>query len=836
MTKSQAIILFFLRVTLLVIGGAVAGISGSILFLNPKLPSVETIRQIPLQTPLRVYSKSGKLIAEFGEKKRTPVAFKDVPPSLINAVLAAEDARFFSHAGVDFKSLSRAFIELATSGSIRTGGSTITMQLAKNYFLSSERTFIRKAKEVLLALKLERELSKQEILELYLNKIYLGNRAYGIVAAAYVYYGKPLQDLTIAESAMLAGLPKAPSANNPISNPARALERRNWILGRMLELDMISEEDYQEAVNSSAKTHLHAVETEIDAAYVAEMARQFAVERFGEQVYESGFRVYTTIDDQLQVAANAALQKGLIAYDQRHGYRGPEAHVAVNNLNPVTTQQRIIAALKNTPARGSLLAAGVISLTDKTANLVSADGNEIELAFDNARWARPLQANGNWARPLTRFQDILKPGDIVRLQQLDNKWRLAQLPVAQSALVSLDANTGALIALVGGFDFSLSKFNRAVQGGRQPGSSFKPFIYTAALAKGMTPATIMNDAPIVYEDPWTKQVWRPQNHSGEYLGPMRLREALYKSKNLVSIRVLEEIGIEYALEYLKKFSLDPDTLPHHLSLALGTGNVTPLQIATGYTVFANGGYKLEPWWVSRIENDKGETVYLANPFAACPPPCVNVAQQEEAAASALQSLDNEDETVAKDSTLGMASYNESVESVGAGDQLQYRQAPRVEEERIIWLIDSMMKDVVKRGTARKALELKREDIAGKTGTTNDQKDAWFSGFNPNVVTSVWLGFDNPTNLGGAEYGGTAALPIWIDYMREALKDIPDVPAPPPEGLVTVRIDPYSGMLASPGQEDAIFESFQKEKVPEMASTPTIIPGSEEELVIPEQLF
>lgn len=835
MSKSQAIILFFLRITLLVIGGALAGISGAILYLNPKLPSVETIRQIPLQTPLRVYSKNGKLIAEFGEKKRTPVAIREVPQTLINAVLAAEDARFFSHSGVDFKSLSRAFVELATSGSIRTGGSTITMQLAKNYFLSSERTFIRKAKEVLLALKLERELTKQEILELYLNKIYLGNRAYGIVAAAYVYYGKPLQDLTIAESAMLAGLPKAPSANNPISNPARALERRNWILGRMFELQMISEEEYEAAVNAPAEARLHNVEAEVNAAYVAEMARQFAVDKFGEQVYENGFRVYTTLDERLQDAANNALQKGLLAYDQRHGYRGPEAHVAIEGLNQATVQQRLTTALKKLPVRGSLLPAGVTELSDKTASLLDAEGNNITLSFENARWARPLLPNGNWARPLTRFPDILKIGDIVRLQKRDDKWHLAQIPAAQSAMVSLDSNTGALLALVGGFDFSLSKFNRAVQGGRQPGSSFKPFIYTAALAKGMTPATIMNDAPIVYEDPWTKQVWRPQNHSGEYLGPMRLREALYKSKNLVSIRVLEEIGIDYTLEYLKKFSLDTETLPKHLSLALGTGNVTPLQIATGYTVFSNGGFKVEPWWVSRIENDKGEILYTANPYAACPPPCANTLQPDLAAATEPANL----ETLASPEPAQpdpVTAADDSDESTDLGDQIHYRQAPRVEEARIIWLIDSMMQDVIKRGTARKALELNRQDIAGKTGTTNDQKDAWFSGFNPDVVASVWLGFDNPANLGGTEYGGTAALPIWIDYMREALKDKPDVVVPPPEGLVTVRIDPYSAMLAAPGQTDAIFETFQQEKVPEATSTPAIIPGSDEELVIPEQLF
>lgn len=833
MSKSQTFISFFLQLSLLVIGGALAGISGAVLYLNPKLPSVETIRQIHLQTPLRVYSKSGKLIAEFGEKKRTPVAIKDVPPELIKAFLAAEDARFYSHAGVDVKSLSRAFFELATTGSIRSGGSTITMQLAKNYFLSSEKTFIRKAKEVLLALKLERELSKQEILELYLNKIYLGNRAYGIVAAAQVYYGKPLQDLTLAESAMLAGLPKAPSANNPISNSNRALERRNWILGRMLELQMISDEDYQNAVTTSAATFLHNVEPEVDASYVAEMARQFAIDKFGDDAYETGFRVYTTLDDRLQAAANRALQNGLLAYDQRHGYRGNEAHIDIRGLDEERAATKIKAALQKHPKRGALLAAGVITLSDKTANLVDANGNLLTLNFENARWARPLLPNGNWAHPLNKLTDILTTGDIVRLQSLDNgKWRLAQIPAAQSSLVSLDSNTGALLALVGGFDFALSKFNRAVQGGRQPGSSFKPFIYAAALSRGMTPATIMNDAPIVFEDPWTKQIWRPQNHSGEYLGPMRLREALYKSKNLVSIRVLQEVGIDNAMEYLKKFSFNPDTLPKNFSLALGTGNHTPLQMATGYTVFSNGGYKVEPWWVSRIENDKGEVIFVANPYAACPPPCPNITQQETEAASALMALE---EKSAEQASVD-SGEDQAIESGNTGDLVQYRQAERVEDARIIWLINSMLQDVIKRGTARKALELKREDLAGKTGTTNDQKDAWFSGFNPEIVASAWIGFDNPASLGGNEYGGTAALPIWIDYMREALKDRPDISLPPPEGLVTVRIDPYTGMLAAPGQSDAIFESFQTEKVPEYTSTNTIIPGSEEELVVPEQLF
>lgn len=825
MSKSQAIILFFLRMILLGVGVAIAGISGAILYLNPALPSVETIRQIPLQTPLRVYSKSGKLIAEFGEKKRTPVAIKDVPAPLINAFLAAEDARFFTHAGVDIKSLSRAFGELATSGAIHSGGSTITMQLAKNYFLSSERTFMRKGKEVLLALKLERELSKQEILELYLNKIYLGNRAYGIVAAAYVYYGKPLQDLSIAECAMLAGLPKAPSANNPINNPVRARERRNWILGRMLELQMISQESYDEAIKTSAETRAHNVEAEVNASYVAEMARQFTYDRFGEQAYENGYRVYTTIDEHLQQAANNALQKGLLEYDQRHGYHGAEFHVSIEGLGSTAGREKLIKELKKRPLRGPLVATGVLEVNDKTATLIDNETQIYTLSFENARWARPVLASGGLGKTPTKLTDVLKVGDIVRIQNVDEKWRLAQVPGAQSALVSLDPNNGALLALVGGFDFTLSKFNRATQGGRQPGSSFKPFIYTAALAKGMTPASIVNDAPFIYEDPWTKQVWRPQNHSNEYQGPMRLREALYKSKNMVSIRVLEQIGIDYTLDYLKKFSFDPGALPKHLSLALGTAEVSPLQMATGYAVFANGGYKIEPWWVSRIENIKGEVIYAANPAAACLPPCTGVTTAETEAAKALA-----------DTPPDATEQSAPLQDANLHDAVHFHQAERVEEPRIIWLINSMMSDVIKRGTATKALVLKREDIAGKTGTTNDQKDAWFSGFNPNMVASVWLGYDNPTNLGGTEFGGTAALPIWIDYMREALKDKSDVVVPAPDGLVSVRIDPNTAMLAMPGQPDAIFETFQKEKVPEAAMAPSIVPGSNEELAIPEQLF
>jgi penicillin-binding protein 1A len=838
MSRSRTFICFFLQVLLLGAGASLAAVGGAVLYLNPGLPPVDTIRQIPLQTPLRVYTRSGKLVAEFGEKKRIPVTIDQIPRRMIDAILAAEDARFYEHAGVDLKSLSRAFIELATTGSIQSGGSTITMQLAKNYFLSSEKSFIRKGREVMLALTLEREFSKDVILELYFNKIYLGNRAYGIAAAAQVYYGKTLEQLSIAECAMLAGLPKAPSANNPVNNPARARARRDWILGRMLELGLISEAEHKEALEVPVDNRLHLPPPEVEAGYVAEMARQFAVDRFGETAYESGLRVYTTIGDEWQTAANRAVRKGILDYDRRHGYRGPEQQLPPEAADSAPLEQRLRRVLGTLPVRGGLIPAGVVEVSASSASLVLADGRPVLLDLAAVRWARPALPDGRFGKAPSKVTDVLKAGDIVRLEAQENgTYRFAQLPQVQAALVSLDANDGSVMALVGGFDFEGSKFNRAVQGGRQPGSSFKPFIYTAALAKGMTPATIMNDAPIVFEDPWTKQIWRPENHSGEYLGPIRLREALYKSKNLVSIRVLQEIGIPYALDYMKKFSLDPARLPPSLSLALGTAEQTPLAMANGYTVFANGGFRVEPWWVSRIDNEKGETLFLANPLAAC----LTGACDDDAVASdnADQSADGSTAPPATAITEAFAAQVLGPDGKpldAAPPALEYRQAERVEEARIIWLANSMMKDVVVRGTARRALSLKRSDIGGKTGTTNDQKDAWFSGFSPDVVASAWIGFDNPATLGKDEFGGTAALPIWIDYMQVALKERPVRDIAPPPGLVTVKIDPLSGLLASPGDPDALFETFQEEKLPDALDQPAILPGSSEELAIPEQLF
>jgi penicillin-binding protein 1A len=834
MSRSRTFICFFLQSVLLVTGAGLAAMAGAVLYLNPGLPTVETIRQIPLQTPLRVYTRSGTLIAEFGEKRRIPVTIDQIPRRMVDALLAAEDARFFEHPGVDLKSLSRAFFELATTGSIQSGGSTITMQLAKNYFLSSEKSFIRKGREVMLALTLEREFSKDVILELYFNKIYLGHRAYGIAAAAQIYYGKTLDQLTLAECAMLAGLPKAPSANNPVNNPRRAKERRDWILGRMLELGFISAEEHREALTVPVLSRLNVPPLEVEAGYVAEMARQFVVERFGDAAYETGLRVYTTIGDEWQTAANRAVRKGILDYDRRHGYRGAETRVDPAGLDAAALESSMRTLLDRLSVRGGLVPAGVLEVSASGAGLILADGRPVLLDMPAVRWARPALPDGRFGRAPSRVSDVLQVGDIVRLEPMDDgSYRFAQLPQVQAALVSLDANDGSVMALVGGFDFNASKFNRAVQGGRQPGSSFKPFIYTAALAKVMTPATIINDAPIVFEDPWTKQIWRPENHSGEYLGPIRLREALYKSKNLVSIRVLEEIGIPYALEYMRRFSLDPTRLPPSLSLALGTAEQTPLAMANGYTVFANGGFRVEPWWVSRVDNEKGETIFKAAPLAACPRgTCEDTLESPDAAPT----QQDEPEPAATEAFAAQVLGSDGKPLDASPPVTRYRQAERVEEARIIWLANSMMKDVVLRGTARRALSLKRPDIGGKTGTTNDQKDAWFSGFNPEVVASVWVGFDNPATLGKDEFGGTAALPIWIDYMGVALKDRAIRDIPPPPGLITVKIDPLSGLLAAPGNPEAMFETFQEERLPDALDQPAILPGSSEELAIPEQLF
>lgn len=751
---------------------ALLSFSGAYLYLSPSLPSVESLRSIQLQIPLRVYSHDQKLIAEFGEMRRAPIAFADIPEDFIAALLSAEDDNFSQHHGVDFSSLLRAATQLLKTGQIQSGGSTITMQVAKNFFLTSERSFSRKITEILLALQIERELSKEEILELYVNKIYLGHRAYGIEAAAQVYYGKPIGELSLAQMAMIAGLPKAPSAFNPLVNPTRSKERRDWILGRMHRLGKIDQARYLAAIEEPIAASYHVPKPELSAPYIAEMARAEMVGRYGSEAYTEGFRVYVTVPSNLQESANRALHEGLRSYDQRHGYRGPEARLAE------LPREQWPARLAQQRSLGGLEPALVTQVEQSGILVMLRNGEEQAVAWTSMQWARPF-LNSNSMGPVPRKPaDIVQPGDIIRVKRLDDdRLVFAQLPAAQSALVTLDPANGAIRALVGGFSFEQSNYNRATQAKRQPGSSFKPFVYSAALDNGYTAASLVNDAPIVFQEAGMAEAWRPKNDNNTFLGPIRLREALYRSRNLVSIRLLQDLGINKTLSYIERFGFRREDLPGNLSLALGTANLTPMEIATGWAAFANGGYKIEPYLIERIDSRDGQQLFVANP-----------------------------RSVPGLTPLLPSSGVPSSESVPPS-------AEQIIDPRTSYILTSMLQDVITRGTGRRALALQRADLAGKTGTTNESKDSWFSGYNADLVTTVWSGFDQPASLGRNEYGGTVALPIWMSFMGEALKDRPQRLLPQPPGVVTLRVDPFSGRAATPGNPNAYFEVFKSEDTP-----------------------
>src|SRR5690554_1324238 len=762
----------FATITTVVCGLALS-LSGAFLYLSPNLPSVESLRSIELQIPLRVYSNDAKLIAEFGEMRRSPILFNDIPKNFIHALLAAEDDNFANHYGVDPGSLVRAAAQILKTGRIQTGGSTITMQVAKNFFLSSERSFSRKANEILLALQIERELTKDEILELYVNKIYLGNRAYGIEAASQVYYGKSISDISLAELAMIAGLPKAPSRFNPIANPERSMERRNWILARMLKLGRISDEQYQEAVNEPLTASLHINMPDLNAPYIAEMVRAEMVGRFGGQAYTDGYSVTTTIPSNLQEHAQQAIRSGLIAYDRRHGYRKPKQTAIPESLWAQT--------LAKTRRISQFLPAIVTQVDSNAITVLLADGTLEQVAWKSMQWARP-HINSRSMGPVPRKPaDVVSVGDLIQVQrQTDKSLSFAQIPKAQAALVSLDPHSGAIRSLVGGLSFEQSNYNRAIQAKRQPGSSFKPFVYSAALDAGYTAATIVNDAPLEIFEAGMKEVWRPKNDNNSFLGPIRVREGLYRSRNLVSIRILQAIGMEYARDYISQFGFTKSDLPNNLSLALGTATLTPLEVTVGWTAFANGGYKIEPHLIERINDREGKTIFRANPA---------LTPIGQAALSNTQ--DAEESTMLAESTELIA-------------------AERIIDERTAYIMTSMLKDVITRGTGRRALSLKRNDLAGKTGTTNESKDSWFVGYNNDFVTSVWAGFDQPASLGRREYGSTLALPIWIDYMDYALQDKPQRSLKEPAGIMSLRIDPKTGYIARPGTPNAYFEIFKSE--------------------------
>ncbi len=810
--------------SLLVISGLVAG--GVYSYLSSTLPSTANLKEVQLQVPLRIYTRDGKLMGEFGEMKRTPLKFTEVPDLMVKAVLAAEDDRYFSHPGVDYQGLLRAVWYLMTTGEKAQGGSTITMQVARNFFLSSEKTYTRKLSEILLALKINRELTKEEILELYLNKIYLGNRAYGIAAAAQVYYGAELKELSVAQIAMIAGLPKAPSRFNPIVAPDRALERRNYVLRRMHELNHIDNEVFQAGLAELDKAALHALDIEVEAPFIAEMVRNSAVELYGEDAYSTGLKVYTTLDSRLQDAANAALRNGLVDYEMRHGYRGPVQHVKLSTPPSIgadggVDEQEWRDALKKINIIGGLLPALVIGKKDQILSAVLVGGEKISIVADSGTWALPEGSPVQTPNAVA----ALKVGDIIRVQSLPGKqWRLAQVPKVEGALVALRPDDGALISLAGGFAFGQSKFNRVTQAVRQPGSSFKPFIYAAGLERGYTPATLINDAPLVFgdvADTADSEAWRPQNFTGEFLGPTRLREALVFSRNLVSIRLLQAIDIDYALAYAERFGFQTKTWPKNLSLALGSVSVTPLEVAKAYSVFANGGYQVQPYYIERIEDAHGAVLMQAKPAKVCP-------------ACVVEPIVNQVQDSATQITQGTSSAI-AVEAANA---------VRVISPQNAYLMTSMMRDVVRRGTAKRAMQLGRQDLAGKTGTTNDQRDAWFAGYNDSVVAVSWVGFDTPRSLWPQETGGYAALPIWINFMAVALKDVPERTLEQPEGLVSVRINPETGLLAGTGAPNAIFEIFPENAVPgkESDTPPAVIDGpssatgATEAPAVPEQLF
>ena len=763
----------------------VVAITATYFYLEPKLPSSENLKDVQFQVPLRVFSRDQKLIAEFGEKRRIPLGYDDLPKQLIQAFLAAEDNRFFEHPGVDYQGIIRAALQLLLTGEKKQGGSTITMQVARNFFLTREKTYIRKLNEIFLALRIETELSKEKILELYLNKIYMGHRSYGVGAAAHVYYGKRVEELSLAQAAMVAGLPKAPSAYNPVTDPIRAIERRNYVLGQMKRLSYISEAHYDQAIQEPVTAQIHSANVEVEAPYVAEMVRADMLERYGENAYTDGYSVYTTIDSRLQTEANRALRTTLQAYDLRHGYRG-----AVRNfdISQASDDRYLDLLLKDHGAVADLPPAIVTEVDEKTIEVYLGDGKRAVIPWKGLQWARPYKTESYQGPAPKRAKEIVAVGDFVRVLEEESEkettLRLAQVPAVEGALVSVDPDDGALIALVGGYDFYTSKFNRVTQALRQPGSGFKPFIYSAALEAGFTPASLINDAPVVFDDPSLEGTWRPENYSGKFFGPTRLRYALTKSRNLVSIRLLRSMGIPHALKYAERFGFDPSKLPSNLSLALGSAAVTPLQMASAYAILANGGYRVDTYLIERIDDNHNNALYKANPLRVC-------------------------ETCDSHSTDQAGGEDASGEVPAI--------APRVISAQNHYLMISMMQDVIRRGTATKARSLGRDDLAGKTGTTNEQKDAWFSGFNRSHVAISWVGFDSAKPLGRGEVGGRAALPAWIAYMKEALRDVEEQPLVMPPGIMTVRIDPATGKRAGSDQKDAIFEVFRSENTPEIAA-------------------
>ncbi|MEZ8368978.1 penicillin-binding protein 1A [Vibrio splendidus] len=817
--------LFIFTLICMILG--VSTIFGFYYYVKPELPDVATLRDVKLQTPMQVFSQDGKLISQFGEKRRNPVTYDEIPRHLVEALIATEDSRFYEHPGIDPIGITRAALVVAMSGSAKQGASTITQQLARNFFLSNEKKIMRKIKEIFIAIHIEQLLSKEEIMELYVNKIFLGHRSYGFGAAARVYFGKDLPELTLSEIATLAGMPKAPSTMNPIYSIERATHRRNVVLRRMLDEKYITQAEFDEARSETLISKYHGAEIELSAPYVAEVARAWMVERYGEAAYTSGMKVYTTVDSKLQKAANQAAIKNLLGYDERHGYRGSEK-VLWQTAQSAWDQEQIVKHLKSQPTYGDLVPAVVTAVDSKSAQVWVKNQGEGTIEWQGMNWARKFLTDNRQGPAPSQAKEILTVGEQVWVRheaitgdevseepteeatadtETPVEWRLSQVPNANTAFVAMNPNNGAVLSMVGGFNFVHNKFNRATQSIRQVGSGIKPFIYSAAIDKGLTLASLINDAPINQWDKSQGTAWRPKNSPPTYVGPTRLRIGLAQSKNVMAVRVLREVGLDDTRNYLTRFGFDIDEVPRSETIALGAGSLTPMKVAQGYSVFANGGYYVEPFYISRIETPFGETEFEATPKVVC--------------------KDNCDHKVATD-PMADEFAEQDVDA-----KVQY--APQVISEQNAFLVREMMYSNIWgggdwsagtgwNGTGWRAQPLKRRDIGGKTGTTNDSKDTWYSGYGPGMVATVWVGFDNHnrnlgrtkanSNLGksqitGAEAGAKTAEPAWVDFMGTALAGVPAERKEIPENIVRVRIDRETGLLTNKFDSSSMFEYFEK---------------------------
>lgn len=781
-------------------------------FLKPTLPEVEALKNLQLQVPLRVYSRDGHLLGQIGEQRRVPVRFQDIPPVVVHAVLAAEDDRFFEHPGIDWQGMARALLVYATTLDATQGGSTLTQQLVRTTLITRERKLRRKLREIILALQLETQLTKEEILTLFVNTQFLGQRAYGFAAAAETYFGKRIGELTVPEAALLAGVLQAPSRFNPVANPAAAAQRRGYVLRRMLELEYIDEAAYQKAVRQPVTGEVFGPRVEVDAPYVAELVRLALAKDYGDKLYSQGIRVVTTVDAGMQRAADVALRSTVLEYDRRHGFRGPAARLpAVAGAAPAAIGE----ALERFPVVGGLLPGVVTRVGPRSMSVVTRTRGVFDVAWESMKWARRVDAAGDSGAIPRKPGDVISRGDVVYvLPSGPGAALLTQVPAAQGAIVALDSSDGAILALSGGFDYYSAGFNRVTQARRQPGSAFKPFIYSAALERGFTPASIILDAPVVF-DSGEAGDWRPENNEGRFYGPTRLREALVRSRNLVSIRVMRSLGVGYTLDYVGRFGFPAQHVPRDLTSALGTAQLSPLELATGYAAFANGGYLVEPYLIDRVENSRGEVLMHAEPRLVCRE--CSGSQPVSERTGELSGAALPPSTIAAGSTTAAVLGMEAVEGKLPMIDAAHR-APAIISPANAFIMTDMMRDVIRRGTARRALALKRDDIAGKTGTTNDRRDAWFSGFNADIVATVWVGFDQERSLGTNEEGSRTALPMWIYFMREALAGRAERRLPMPEGVVTARIDPETGRMAAPGDPDSVFEYFLGDRLPAAAGS------------------